>query len=50
LAEVDGELGAVVLDARALLAEVQRDAALAELLRELLARVLVLLRDERDIR
>src|SRR3954468_6117945 len=48
LAEVDGELGAVVLDARALLAEMQRDAALAELLRELLARVLVLLRDESE--
>ena len=47
VAEVDGELGAVVLDLRALLAEVERDAALAELLRELLARVLVLLRDQR---
>src|SRR5262249_36332560 len=48
VAEVNRELRAVVLDARALLAEMERDAALAELLRQLLARVLVLLRDERE--
>jgi hypothetical protein len=42
LAEVDGEMAAVVVDLRALLGEVQRDAALAERLRELLRRVLVL--------
>ena len=47
LAEVDGELRAVVVDLRALLAELERDAALAELLRELLRRVRVLLRDQR---
>src|SRR4029079_4086915 len=47
LAEVHGELRAVVLDLRALLAELERDAAPAELLRELLRRVVVLLRDER---
>src|SRR5262249_61186888 len=37
---------AVVVDLRALLAEVQRDTALLELLRQLLGRVLVLLRDQ----
>ena len=47
VAEVDGELRAVVLDLRALLAELERDAALPELLRELLRGVSVLLRDER---
>ena len=44
---VDGELRAVVLDLRALLAELQRDAAPPELLRKLLRRVRVLLRDQR---
>src|SRR5207249_3356363 len=34
--EVDGQLRAVVVDLRALLAELKRDAALRELLRELL--------------
>ena len=48
LPEVDGHLGAVVLDPRGLLAKVQRDAALSELLGQLLARILVLLRDERE--
>ena len=47
VAEVDGELRAVVVDLRALLAELERDAALAELLRELLRGVGVLLRDQR---
>ena len=47
LAEVHGEAVGAVLHLRALLAEVERDAALAELLRELLRRVRVLLRDER---
>src|SRR5207302_3072745 len=47
VAVVDGELRAVVLDLRALLAELERDAAAPELLRELLRRVGVLLRDER---
>ena len=47
VAEVHGQLRAVVLDLRALLAELERDAALAELLGELLRRVGVLLRDER---
>ena len=47
LAEVDDERGARVLDLRALLAEVERDAALAEGLRQLLRRVEVLLRDQR---
>src|SRR5207244_10241665 len=45
--EVDRELRAVVLDLRALLAEVELDAASAELLRELLGGVRVLLRDQR---
>ena len=38
---------ALLLDAGALLAELQRDAALAERLRELLRRIGVLLRDQR---
>src|SRR4029077_4025164 len=46
LAEVDGQRLAVLLDLRALLAELEGDAALAELLAELLARVLVLRRDQ----
>src|SRR5918995_1418951 len=46
LAEVDGERGARVLDLRALLLEVEGDRALAELLRELLGGVRVLLRDQ----
>src|SRR5262249_54402880 len=45
--EVNDELRTVVLDLRALLAELERDAALLELLRELLRGVGVLLRDER---
>ncbi len=45
--EVDGQRAVLLLDLRALLLEVQRDAAPPELLRELLRRVLVLLRDER---
>src|SRR5207302_1745001 len=47
LAEMHGQRVALLLDLRALLAEVQRDAALAEDLRELLRRVGVLLRDQR---
>ena len=47
LAEVNRELRAVVLDLRALLAEVECDPPLAELLRELLRRIRVLLRDQR---
>src|SRR5581483_10206327 len=47
LAEVDGQLRSVVVDLRALLAELERDAALRELLRELLRRVGVLGGDER---
>src|SRR6185437_12314565 len=47
LPEGDGERRAVVADLLALLAELQRDAAPAELLRQLLRRVRVLLRDER---
>ena len=46
LAEVHGELVAVVVDLRALLREMERDAALLERLLELLRRVLVLGRDE----
>ena len=44
---MDGELGAVVVDLRALLAELKRDPALPERLRQLLRRVRVLLRDQR---
>src|SRR5262249_60078702 len=47
VAKMNRELRAVVLHLRALLLEVERDAAPAELLRELLRRVRVLLRDER---
>src|SRR5581483_1483707 len=47
VAEVHGQLGAVVVDAGALLAELQRDPAALELLRQLLRGVSVLLRDER---
>src|SRR5439155_14165131 len=36
VSEMDGQLGAALLDPRALLLEVERDAALAELLGELL--------------
>ena len=45
VAEVDGEVRAVVVDLRALLLEVEGDPAAAELLRQLLGRVLVLLRN-----
>src|ERR1022692_5192342 len=44
---MDRQLGAVVLDTRALLAEVERDAPFPELLRQLLGGVGVLLRDQR---
>ena len=47
VAEVHGQRVALLLDLRALLAELQRDPALAERLRELLRRVRVLLRDQR---
>ncbi len=47
VAEVDGQLRAVVLDLRALLAELEGDAALAELLRELLRRIGIFLWDQR---
>src|SRR4029079_11927264 len=46
LAEVNGEVAAVVVDLRALLGEVLCDTALAKRLLELLPRVLVLRRDE----
>ena len=47
VAERHAQLVAVLLDAGALLAELQRDPALPERLRELLRRVRVLLRDQR---
>ena len=47
LAEVHRELRPVVVDAGALLAQLQRDAAALELLRELLRGIRVLLRDQR---
>src|SRR5207237_9371508 len=46
LAEVDRERAPLLLDLRALLAEVERDFLLLERLRELLRGVFVLLRDE----
>ena len=47
VAEGDAKRVAVLLDAGALLAELQRDPTLPERLRELLRRVRVLLRDQR---
>src|SRR5207244_6113684 len=47
VSEMDGEHAAVVVDLRALLLEVERDATLAELLGELPGRVRILLRNER---
>src|SRR3954468_15925499 len=46
VAVVDDELRAVVLDPRALLAQLERDAATPELLRKLLRRLRVLLRNQ----
>src|SRR5262249_22088975 len=46
LAEMDGERASAVVDLRALLSQLERDSALAELLRELLGGVFILHRDQ----